>query len=75
MPGEKLYVGSKIIKAFIMSECDFLRVYKKELVRNREDQHGYCVIYPGGYRSWSPKKVFEEAYREVSSAEKDLVIN
>ena len=32
---------------------------------NRED--GYKVVYEGGYESWSPKDVFEKAYREVGS--------
>jgi hypothetical protein len=25
---------------------------------------GYSVVYPDGYRSWSPKDVFEATYRE-----------
>lgn len=31
---------------------------------------GYLVEYPDGYRSWSPKKAFEEAYR-ISETEED----
>ena len=27
---------------------------------------GYKVVYPDGYESWSPKKVFEEAYRPTN---------
>lgn len=30
-----------------------------------KDQEGYIVKYPDGYISWSPKEVFEEAYREL----------
>ena len=30
---------------------------------NRGDKPGYAVQYPDGYVSWSPKDVFEEAYR------------
>ena len=26
---------------------------------------GYKIIYPDGYISWSPKEVFEEAYRPI----------
>lgn len=26
---------------------------------------GYMVKYPDGYVSWSPKAVFEDAYREL----------
>ena len=28
------------------------------------EREGYLVQYPDGYISWSPKEVFEEAYRE-----------
>lgn len=28
-------------------------------------EEGYKVVYPDGYESWSPKAVFEEAYREI----------
>jgi len=45
-----LYIGTKIIKATPQSQ---------------NNQEGYAVEYPDGYRSWSPKKVFEEAYRET----------
>lgn len=43
----KKYIGTKIIHA------------------EREDREveGYKVVYPDGYTSWSPKDVFEEAYR------------
>jgi hypothetical protein len=38
-----------------------------------EPPEGYHVIYPDGYESWSPKAAFEEAYRLVSPAEKELI--
>jgi len=42
-----------------------------------EDVDGYHVHYsnPNGskYDSWSPKNVFERAYREVSEDEKSLL--
>ena len=31
------------------------------------EEDGYLVEYKDGYKSWSPKSVFEEAYREVGS--------
>ena len=34
---------------------------------------GYHVQYPNGYNSWSPKDVFEAAYREITEIEKELV--
>jgi hypothetical protein len=54
----KTYIGTKIIQAEPMSQ---------------NDRDGYRVIYPDGYESWSPKNVFEEAYREVSSDEARII--
>ena len=48
--------------------------YKHYPSTTEEDHEGYLVIYPDGYESWSPKHVFEEAYREVSDKEKQLII-
>jgi len=61
----KKFIGTKTIEACPMSECDFLEKDKGIDTRNREDRPGYLVIYPDGYRSWSPKEVFEEAYHEL----------
>lgn len=68
----KLYIGSKLIRAFQMDECTFLREVKGQDVTNRETRPGYKVIYPDGYESWSPKEVFEVAYREVTNSERKL---
>ena len=46
----KNYTGVKIVKA-------------EPQVKNGKP--GYKVVYPDGYVSWSPKDVFEEAYREL----------
>ena len=70
--GELLYIGTKLIKAFPCDECSFLRDVKGEDVTNRETREGYQVTYPDGYVSWSPKKTFETAYREVTDAEREL---
>ena len=75
MPEEKLYIGCKIIGAYPLSECNFLRIEKGEDTTNREDQPGYLVKYPDGYVSWSPKEVFEKAYRVVDLGEKKLFEN
>lgn len=55
----KTYVGTKIINA-------------EPETKNGED--GYKVVYPDGYVSWSPKEVFEQAYREISTGEKKLLM-
>lgn len=64
MPETKSYVGTKLIRAYPQRA----RLPSGELGRE-----GYTVIYPDGYESWSPKATFEQAYREITQAEKDLV--
>lgn len=73
MDEEKTYIGCKIIKGIEMDECTFLRTVKKEDVSNRETRPGYRVTYPDGYVSWSPKDVFENAYREITDGELALI--
>lgn len=34
---------------------------------NRDGQEGYAVKYPDGYTSWSPRDVFEAAYKPVDA--------
>lgn len=48
------YIGTKIIEAEPAVRMEPLDSTAKE---------GYRVCYPDGYESWSPKEVFEEAYR------------
>ncbi len=72
MSTEKLYIGCKIIRAYPFSECNYLRIEKGVDTTNREDRPGYIVKYPDGYLSWSPKAVFENAYREISESEKEM---
>jgi len=57
MPEQLLYIGCKLIRAY---------------EDNKDGQPGYCVIYPDGYESWSPKAVFENAYRLVTDGEREL---
>jgi len=63
------YIGSKIIQAMPCTEEEFRKIYPDA----EEFRPGYKVFYPDGYVSWSPKHVFEEAYRLVSDGEKELV--
>jgi len=73
-PTEKCYIGSKIIRGIPMDEVTFLTTVKKQVERaDRETRPGYRVTYPDGYVSWSPKDVFEMAYREVTPEEAELV--
>ena len=54
------YLGVKLIEA----EPDF----------NENNEEGYFVVYSDGYTSWSPKEVFEEAYRRVNNLTFGLAI-
>ena len=64
----KKYIGTKQVKAEPMNE---LAAVEKGFARKNEDNHewrqGYHVQYtnPDGstYDSWSPKQVFEQAYK------------
>lgn len=62
------YVGSKIIEACPMDLSVFNETYSK-VIPKTEGEHGYVVFYPDGYVSWSPKVVFEEAYRKLNKKE------
>lgn len=67
----KKYIGTKVIDAAPAWRVNKGNVYLKgEAMPDYENmliEDGYKVIYEGGYESWSPKDVFEKAYREVGS--------
>lgn len=54
------YIGTKIVEA----EPEELRYKNEAGVEVCEE--GYKVRYQDGYESWSPKGVFEEAYRKTN---------
>ena len=60
----KKYIGTKSVEAEVMDE---LTAVGKGFARPNEDNHewrqGYHVRYEEGYESWSPKEVFEKAYK------------
>lgn len=57
------YIGTKIIEAEPMSRA-----------HGDKSEDGYKVRYPDGYESWSPKDVFEEAYRKASGVNFGLAL-
>ena len=74
----KTYVGTKIIQAEPMDLATFTMQVRPvpDTVKVGPDgkgKPGYKVVYSGGYVSWSPKDVFEKAYREISEEEKKLI--
>jgi Protein of unknown function (DUF2829). len=56
----KKYIGTKIIHAEPMKAEEF-KVHPLQVMGDCHD--GYYVVYEDGYESWSPKDVFEKAYR------------
>lgn len=61
----KKYIGTKEIMARPMTRGEY-NAFKGWIMPSNEvaAEEGYLVEYADGYKSWSPKKVFEEAYRE-----------
>jgi len=80
---EKIYIGTKIIAAEPMSEgkfkdlksASFLPILPQDGLKDGPDygREGYKVRYEDGYVSWSPKEVFERAYREITTNEREMI--
>jgi len=71
----KSYIGAKIVQGKPMTRGEF-----REKVEQVAESHycspeddGYLVIYEDGYKSWSPKALFERCYRELIPSEKALI--
>ena len=56
----KEYIGVKLVYAEPAKA-------EKDYGTHRAGEDGYKVVYQDGYESWSPKDVFENAYRELDS--------
>ena len=63
----KKYIGLKVVKAEPMTMTEAQKVLGREIKPATVEEDGYLVEYKDGYKSWSPKSTFEEAYHEVSS--------
>ena len=61
----KKYIGTKVVKAEPMTMKEAQKVLGREIKPSTIEEDGYLVEYKDGYKSWSPKNVFEEAYHEV----------
>lgn len=61
------YTGTKTILAVPMTKADAEKHLSRKIdssaVENPDQEEGYLVEYEGGYQSWSPKEMFEKAYR------------
>jgi len=70
----KTFIGTKIVQAEQMGKNDFDVKFKGAEVSSSDLQKdGYHVKYDNGYDSWSPKGVFEQAYRLITNNEASLV--
>lgn len=70
----KLYIGSKIVKAMPMTMTKAQKVLGREIKPATVEENGYLVEYKDGYKSWSPKSVFEEAYHEANSVDFGIAV-
>lgn len=77
------YIGTKMIQAEpafrVCFEGEKIRIYVKSgpvpmPVEGETWMDGYKVVYPDGYESWSPKDVFESAYRPTDGMNFGLAI-
>ena len=77
---EKHYIGTKIVKAWPTRRCTFIggkvvNACVDEIVPSGcKTEEGYRIEYEDGYLSWSPKKVFEKAYRQTTGMNFGLAI-
>ena len=66
------YIGTKEVEATPMTAKEAAQ--KGYRVSNNAKEDGYEVIYKDGYKSWSPKEVFDEAYRRSGTYRDRMVI-
>lgn len=59
----KKFIGTKVIMAEPMTMTEAQKVLGRELKPATVEEDGYLVEHKDGYKSWSPKSVFDEAYK------------
>lgn len=62
----KKYIGTKVIKAEPMTVTE-AQVLGVEIKPATIEENGYLVEYKDGYKSWSPKSVFDETYKPAET--------
>ena len=70
----KKFIGTKVVKAEPMTMAEAQKVLGREIKPATVEEDGYLVEYKDGYKSWSPKSVFEEAYKPIETFLDRLVI-
>ena len=63
----KKFIGTKVIMAEPMTMAEAQKVLGREIKPATVEEDGYLVEYKDGYKSWSPKSVFEEAYKPAET--------
>lgn len=63
----KTYIGTKIVKAMPMTMTKAQKMFGRQIKPATVEKDGYLVEYKDGCRSWSPKSVFEEAYKPAET--------
>jgi hypothetical protein len=63
----KKYIGTKVIKAEPMTVTEAQKVLGREIKPATVEEDGYLVEYKDGYKSWSPKSVFDETYKPAET--------
>lgn len=61
----KKFIGTKVIMAEPMTMAEAQKVLGREIKPATVEEDGYLVEYKDGYKSWSPKSVFDKAYHEL----------
>jgi hypothetical protein len=60
------FIGVKVIAAMAMTSGLAAKYTGKPIEVQEQGRSGYLVEYEDGYKSWSPKDVFEAAYRPTN---------
>lgn len=60
-----MYIGTKVVQTTPMTMTVAQKVLGREIKPATVEEDGYLVEYKDGYMSWSPKSVFDAAYRKL----------
>lgn len=69
----KMYIGTKQVTAKPMTRSDAEAHLGRDVGGDKHGD-GYLVEYEGGYQAWSPKDVFDAAYRPTTGMTFGLAI-
>lgn len=69
------YIGTKVVQAKPMTMTEAQNVLGREIKPATVEEDGYLVKYKDGYKSWSPKSVFDATYRKLGEMDFGNVID